>query len=82
VTVEEAKEIIKQTEMDYKAKSPLPRGLAVLLQYSDDIPCSCEHDQIWAGDFEATVEKMTKADVELMAKLGWWEDEEAWSHFT
>jgi len=82
VIVEEAKEIIEKTEIDFELKSRIPRGLSVLMQFSDDIECSCEHDQIWCADFEATVAKMGEGAVEMMAKLGWFEDEEAWSHFT
>jgi len=82
MTVEEAIELIGKTKTDYKAKSPIPRGLAILMQFSDDIPCRCEHDQMWAGDFEATVEKMGEGAVGAMATLGWFEDEEAWSHFS
>lgn len=82
MTIEEAKEIIDRTETDYKAKSEIPKGLSMLMKFSSDIPCRCEHDQMWAGDFEATVAKMGKLAVEAMAKLGWFESEEAWSHFT
>lgn len=82
MTVEEAKAIIEKTETDYKAKSPVPRGLVILMEFSDDIPCSFEHDQAWCGDFEATVEKMGLLAVESMARLGWFEDEESWSHFS
>lgn len=81
VTVEEAKEIIEKTKTDYRAKNPVPRGLAILVHFSDDVPCRFEHDQMWAGDFEVAVEKMTEVAVEKMTKLGWFEDEEAWSHF-
>ena len=75
MTIEEAKEIIDGASTDYKAKSPIPKGLSILMQFSNDIPCRCEHDQMWAGDFEATVAKMGKLAIETMAKLGWFEDE-------
>jgi len=39
-----------------------------------------EHDQLWCCDYNA--EKMSQSDRELMNKMGWFEDEGAWSKFT
>jgi len=82
VTVKEALEIIQKTETDYKIKSRIPKGFVILMQFSDDIECNCEYDRLWAGNFEETVKKMGEGDVTSMAQLGWFEDEESWSHFT
>lgn len=82
MTVADALKIIQKTEPDYKAKSRVPKGFAILMQFSDNIECHCEHDQLWTGNFEEIVEKMGEGAVESMAVLGWFEDEESWSHFT
>lgn len=82
MTVKEALEIIQKTETDFKIKSRIPRGLSLLMQFSDNIECRCEHDRIWAGNFRETVKKMGEGAVTSMAQLGWFEDEESWSHFT
>ena len=39
-----------------------------------------EHDQFWCGDYSA--DKMTTEDREKMTRLGWFEDEGAWSLHT
>jgi hypothetical protein len=41
-----------------------------------------EHDQIWVSDFQDTVPSMSVAEVAAMAELGWFEDEDSWSHFS
>jgi len=84
VDVDAALEIIEKTDYDYLIKRRFARGVSILLALCDehdDLDASFEHDQIWIGDFETTVKNMDKATVEQMAKLGWFEDEGAWSHF-
>jgi len=80
--VDKAIELIGKTETDYEIKSRVPRGLMILMTFDSNIECRFEHDQMWACDFEETVTKMEEGDVEQMARLGWFEDEEAWSHFS
>lgn len=79
----EALQIIKEAKTDYSQKNHIARGLLILAKYNDDMNNSIafEHDQMWACDFEETVEKMTREEVVEMATLGWFENNESWSHF-
>lgn len=81
--VEDALEIIEKTETDYNQKHRVPRGLQILCEHDEDLDIGIvfEHDQMWAGDFEATVATMTREEIEEMARLGWFEDMDSWSHF-
>lgn len=82
MTVDAAIEIIAEDLADYSLKSRIPKGLAILMTVSDDVEVRVGHDQIWAEDFEATVTKMSEAQVREMALLGWFEGEDSWTHFT
>jgi len=81
--IDKAKEIIGNTETDFTFKNRVLVGMMILSDYAEAGPEDprFEHDQMWYVDFEETVEKMSESTVEMMAKLGWFEDEEAWSHY-
>lgn len=81
MTREEALTIIKNTKVEYDKPQRFVRGLNILAKYDNDIDPSFEHDQCWASDFDSTIEKMTREDVEALAQCGWFESEESWSHF-
>ncbi len=83
MTVEEALEIIKKTKPDYNQKHRVLRGIQILSEHDEDLDIGIvfEHDQVWAGDFEATVASMTEEEVVEMALLGWFEDSDSWSHY-
>lgn len=38
------------------------------------------HDQIWCCEYNG--DQMEDYEFKMMEKMGWFEDEEAWSHFT
>ena len=57
------------------------RGMQVLAKYTEDLEMAAEHDQIYASSFEDTALKMSKEDLILMAKLGWFEEDGYWTHF-
>ncbi len=57
-------------------------GLKIIDQYVKDKNLCAEHDQIWFGDYEESVNTMTIDEKTKLEKWGWFEDEEAWSHFT
>ena len=78
---EEALQIIEETERDYKQKQHILRGLQILAKYDDDLRLSFEHDQMWVCDFNETVTLMTKEDVAELARYGWFESQDSWSHF-
>jgi hypothetical protein len=85
MTTDEAIKIIAEIEdhVDYSQKRPIIRGLLILDKYDErlDYSFSFEHDQMWAADFEDTVKKMTVEEVTEMAHLGWFEDQDSWSHY-
>lgn len=61
-------------------------GLQVLYKYSINLELHSEHDQLWAGGKDMTQEEMcvimSEVDIGRMEKLGWFKDEESWSHWT
>ncbi len=83
MTSEEALRIMGVTQGDYTQKHRILRGLTILAKYIDnlDTDTAFEHDQIYAGDFEATVAQMSLEEVTEMAQCGWFESEDSWSHF-
>jgi len=81
MTREEAIEIIKETKADYSQKQRVLRGLQILAKYDDNLDLSFEHDQMWAGSFDKTVASMTRDDCVELARCGWFESYESWSHF-
>ena len=80
--IEKAKEILESTDTDFTIKNRVLRGMVILVDsVGPDIDePRFEHDQMWYADFEDTVTKMREGTVEMMASLGWFEGEDAWSH--
>ena len=79
--IEEARALIKATDRDITQNQEIFRGLQILARYDNDIRYAFEHDQMYCNNFEETIEQMTSEEVKLMAQLGWFEEEESWSHF-
>jgi len=81
--IEKAREILESTDTDVTIKDRVLRGMVILVDsYGQDVDePQFEHDQMWYADFKETVTKMSVGTVEMMASLGWFEDEDAWSHF-
>jgi len=82
--IDKAREIIHDTGTDLTIKNRVPVGMMILSGYAEaDLEDPIfEHDQIWYVDFEETVAQMGESTVTMLAKLGWFEDEDAWSHFS
>lgn len=80
--VDKAIEILENTDTDFDIKNRVLLGMTILASHAepDVYEPRFEHDQMWYADFEDTVTKMSEGTVEMMAKLGWFEDEDAWSH--
>jgi hypothetical protein len=81
MTRKEALKLFDGTITDFSQKQRFARGIAILAKYDDDIDPRFEHDQMWCSDFDTTVAKMSREEVVEMARCGWTEDEDAWSHF-
>jgi len=81
--IDKALEIIKNIEPDYSLKNQVLQGMTLLSKLADEPgePIFA-HDQMWYTGFEETVKKMDEDTVTMMAKLFWFEDEDAWSHFS
>ena len=77
---EAALKIIDETTVDYTQTNSVLRGLQILSRYVYMNP-SFEHDQMWAAGFDMTVDKMTREEVIEIARLGWFESENSWSHY-
>ena len=81
--IDKALEIIKNIEPDYSLKNQVLQGMTLLSKLADEPGEPIfEHDQMWYTGFEETVKKMDEDTVTMMAKLFWFEDEDAWSHFS
>ena len=84
MTVEEAEQILNDSEYIYIRSDCIYSGLSVLKEYfiGEKVYYSFEHDQIWVGarDFDEYVEVMSADDVLYMGRCGWFEDEDSWSH--
>ncbi len=81
MTRERALQIIDETEANYYLNQKILRGLQILARYDEKLDCNFEHDQMWVGDFEAAVGKMAEEEVWEMARLGWFEADDSWSHW-
>jgi len=84
MTVEKAQEILT-SDVDYSAKNAFAKGVKILAEVagdSIDLATSLGHDQIWIGNFEELVAIMTEDQVETMASLNWFEDEDSWSRYS
>lgn len=60
----------------------IANGMIIIAHYAktgefDDTSIRAGLDQIWCGEY--TGEKMTKTSLDELEKLGWFEDEDAWS---
>lgn len=77
------KDNINTNEIETKVFGPLAilEGLQILTKYSDETDYAFEHDQCWFHDYEETITKMSDEDFIRMYELGWFEDENSWSHF-
>lgn len=82
MNIEEAKKLMEDTKRDSTAQNRIFRGLVILSKYVSQVEIAAEHDQLFACDFEKTVVQMLPSEVAEMAALGWFEDEDAWAHFT
>lgn len=81
MTREEALEIIEYTDTNYQQPQRILLGLQILARHDEVLECSFEHDQMWASSFDMTVAKMSRDEVWQMARAGWFEDQDAWSHW-
>ena len=66
----------KRTE---KQNDKIKKGLDIIEKYEPDADFAAQHDQIWCGEYSPAL--MTKEDKKYMEELGWFEDEDSWSHF-
>lgn len=57
-------------------------GIAIVLKYEPDASISCEHDEMWIGEYETTFNKMTNQEKDIMKKSGWSENEGSWHTYT
>ena len=54
-------------------------GLKIIEKYDASSDFCAEHDQVFCGSYDLP---MTDEDKEKMDELGWFEDDDSWSHFT
>lgn len=78
-----AEALLAATPTDRSAVNPVVDGLNLLVAVSGGkvINIAAEHDEIYAGDFAATVAAMTAEQVVRMGQWGWRCSMESWSHF-
>lgn len=78
-----ARALIEKTDTDFSIKNRFVRGIGILLihcESDEELHSSFEHDQMWIGNFETLVKRMTARTVKRLAKMGWFEDADSWSH--
>jgi hypothetical protein len=71
-----------ETEVTECSEGNVALGIAIILKYEPSTPIAARHEQLWVGDYDFTYEKMTDEGKALMEKMGWFEDEDAWSSYT
>lgn len=90
MTEEEAKAILDKKSDTYTKRDPNDRnriiqGLVLLASvdptFDMDTEIATVHDQIYAGSFARTVNKMTEDQILQMRRWAWFCSEESWSHF-
>lgn len=65
--------------------SDIMNGMGIIMRYVEgrgfhnDI-FQAGHDQIWCSEYNG--DQMHDYELKMMEKMGWFEDEESWSHFT
>lgn len=77
---EQARKVIDELWPDIRVSNQILVGLNILTKYDPELQQDTHNKQIYAGNFESLVEKMADKDIARMAELGWFEDEESWSH--
>jgi hypothetical protein len=81
--IEKAREILESDDNERIYENDFSKGVAIISKYADTkFGYQFQHDQMWYGDFEKTVEKMTESEVMELAKHGWFEDEDSWTLFS
>ena len=86
MTREEVEVIIDQTESKYDSVDRIYDGLTILHKYTKDSKWSYSfcHDQVFAGptnmDLDEMIVNMTVDDLTQLGELGWFIDEDSWSH--
>lgn len=85
MNIEAARAILEAGDGRSDESNRVLRGLNLLAEvapgFDTNTQMHAEHDQIWAGDFESTAAAMSEDQVRSMARWGWFEDAECWSHF-
>lgn len=85
MNIEKAREILSDDNVEREYDDNFVKGVAILGKYTKGrFNYSFEHDQMWFGAFEETVEQMAESEVMELAKYGWFEDDEvnSWSKFS
>lgn len=78
MTKDQAREILKRTKKDKYVRNAFVRGLQILEKYDDNMVPQFDLDVAFLTDFDRTV-KMSEEDVVELAKLGFFEQEDAWA---
>jgi hypothetical protein len=53
-------------------------SLAILAEYDREAPIAAEHDRIWVG---VEPDAVSDEDCHRLGSLGWWVDDDTWTHF-
>ena len=80
-----ARDILEDTKSRYDEKNLILKGMTLLAEVDPDLDTNtemaAEHDQIWVGDFDRSVARMTEEQVRQMGAWGWYCNMDSWSHF-
>jgi len=82
MNLEEAQKIIDEVDSDLDIKHRKYSGITLLNTFVDELDFAAGHDIIYCCDFESVVKKMTETEVTLMARYGFFEEEDSWAFFT
>ena len=80
MTREEALKILRDTETDFSIRNSVFKGINMISVWDHDIQFEAEHAILYVSNFDDILKKMNQRDVELMAKWGWFEEQNKWTH--
>lgn len=78
MTKDQARAILKRTKKDKYIRNAFIKGIQILEKYDDNMIPYFDVDVAFFTDFDRTV-KMSEEDVQELAKLGFFEQEDAWA---
>lgn len=70
-------------KIDYSIPSVerIIKGIEIIRRYSNETYLAAEHDVIYFGAYDETIEQMTEDEQRLMFSYGWHEETDSWAFY-